>query len=251
MRISGAALAATLVLCGEAWAQGDEHMGLSRGLPITIDDADRIEKGKTELKLRSNYERQRNGDHLLTLNPELEYGLARSLSLGIAPSYSFGNAEEGGRGAVELELEYNVLEPSGMRPSVTIVPAVSIPFGPGGEAVQSEIELRATQPLGSARTSPRLHLNVAWRHLHDPDRDERRDRYFAAVGVNVPVAPSTAVAFDLVREPSRERGKVDNFIEAGVRHAIDDKTSLGVGAGAGLGPDAPDFRLLVGFQRSF
>ncbi len=251
MRISGAVLAAAVLVSGAAWAQGDEHMGLSRGLPVTIDDADRIEAGGTELKVRSAYERQRENRHLFTLDPEVEFGIRRGLSVGLSPSYSMGNAEDGGRGDVEFELEYNILEISGLRPGITIAPAVSVPFGPGGESVQSEIELRLTQPLGEAGTAPRLHLNVAWRHLHGADRDERKDRYFAAAGVNFAVAPTTAVAFDVVREPSRERGKVDNFVEAGVRHALGGETVLTAGAGAGLGPDSPRFRLLVGLQRSF
>ena len=253
MRGAGVASAAVAlaVLCGPAWAQGDEHMGLSRGLPITIDDAGEIKKGETELKFRSAYERQRDGRHLFLLNPEVEYGVMPGLSVGLTPRYGIGNADEGGRGDVEFEIEYNVLPPSGMRPSLTLVPQVSVPFGPGGESVQSELELRLTQPLGAEKTAPRLHLNVAWRYLHEPDPDERRHRYFAAFGINLPVAAATAVAFDIVREPSRERGTVDNFLEAGVRHALDDKTALGAGVGVGLGPDAPDFRLFVGFQRSF
>ena len=251
MRIAGAFLAGLLLAAGAARAEGDEHMGLSRGLPITIDDADKIEAGKTELKFRSNYERKRDNKNLFTLDPEVEYGVMRGLSVGVSPSYSMGNAREGGQGDVEFEIEYNILEPSGMRPSLTIVPQVSVPFGPGGESVQSEIELRATQPLGDSKTAPRLHLNVAWRHLHDADRDERKDRYFVAAGVNVAVAQSTALAVDVVREPSRERGKADNFVEAGVRHALGEKTVLAAGVGAGLGPDSPRFRLLVGFQRTF
>ena len=203
MRMVWAAVAAMILVSGAARAQGDEHMGLSRGLPITIDDAGKIEAGKTELKFRSNYERQRNNTHLFTLDPEVEVGIRRGLSVGISPSYSMGNARQGGRGDVEFELEYNALEPSGMRPGLTIVPQVSVPFGPGGESVQSEVEVRLTQPLGESRTAPRLHLNVAWRHLHDADRDERKNRYFAVAGVNVAVAQNTALAFDLVRDPSR------------------------------------------------
>jgi len=255
MRRTGAVLTVVLggvlLAAGSARAEGDAHMGLSRGLPITIDDADKIEAGKAEVKFRSNYERQRDNTHLFTLDPEVEVGVRPGLSLGMTPRYSMGNAKQGGRGAVEFEIEYNVLEFSGMRPGITIVPQVSVPFGPGGESVQSEVELRFTQPLGQSKTAPRLHLNVAWRHLHDADRDERRNRYFAVAGVNFAVAQNTALALDVVREPSRERGKADNFVEAGVRHALGEKTVLAAGAGAGFGPDSPRFRLLVGVQRSF
>lgn len=256
VRVSGAVVAVlVLALSGAARAQGaertDEHMGLSRGLPVTIDDADRIEAGKAGLKVRSGYERQRGGEHLVTLDPEVEIGIRRGLSLGLSPRYRMGNAGEGGRGAVEFDLEYNVLELSGLRPGITLVPSVSVPFGPGRESVQSEIELRLTQPLGESRTAPRLHLNVAWRHLHDADRDERTNRYFAVAGINVAVAATTALAFDVVREPARQRGKADNFVEAGVRHALGETMVLTAGAGAGFGSDSPRFRLLAGVQKSF
>lgn len=240
-----------VLLSGTARAEGDEHLGVSRGLPITIDDADKIEAGKSEVKFHTLYDRQRDGSNLFTPRAEFEYGLRRGLSLGVSPSYSLGNADQRNRGAVEFELEYNILEFSGWRPGITIVPQVSVPYGSGGEAVQSEIELRVTQPLGESKTAPRLHLNLSWRHLHDPKPDERQDRYFAAAGINFAVAQNTALAFDLVREPERERGKVDNFVEAGVRHTLGESLALNAGAGVGLGPDSPRFRLLVGLQAGF
>ena len=251
MRTAVAACVALVLASGAARAEGDEHMGVSRGLPITIDDADKIEAGKTEVKFHTIYDRQRDNTNLFTPRAELEYGLRPGLSLGVSPSYSLGNADQRNRGNVEFELEYNVLEFSGMRPGITLVPQVSVPYGSGGQSVQSEIELRLTQPLGDSKTAPRLHLNLSWRHLHDPAGDERRDRYFAVAGINFAVAQNTALAFDLVREPQRERGKVDNFIEAGVRHMLGEKLALNAGAGVGLGPDSPRFRLLVGVQTSF
>lgn len=54
-----------------------------------------------------------------------------------------------------------------------------------------------------------------------------------------------------LREQSRERGKADNIVEAGVRHDFGNKLSLGAGVGVGFGPDSPRYRLLVGVQRSF
>ncbi|HYD69999.1 hypothetical protein [Azospirillum sp.] len=253
MRTHGTALGTLMLLAtaaGAARAEGDDHMKLSRGLPITLDDAVPIEAGSRAVKLRFAYERQDERNRYLP-DAELEIGVARGWAVKLEPRYAFGNASGTGRGAFNLSVEHNVLELSGTRPGITIEPGVTFPFGSGSDAVEAQIELRATQPLGSGPGAPRLHLNIAWLHLFDRESDERANRYSAAAGINLPVAAATAVAFNVVHEQSREKGKRETYLEAGVRHAFDDKTALAAGAGFGLGPDSADFRLLVGLQRSF
>lgn len=232
-------------------AENKDIMKLSSGLPTTISSADKISQGSGSVMMRFNYEREKGQDNLFTINPRADYGVLPGLALRIAPSYSTGNADAANQGAVTFDAVYNIVEPSGMFPSLSVVPGISVPYGSGDETVQSEIELRASQPLGTAATAPRFHLNVAWRHLNNPASDERRNRYFAAGGVNFLVGEATSAVVDVVREPSRTRNEVDNFIELGLRHVFDDSTNFGAGIGVGFGPDSPRLRLLVGLQRSF
>ena len=56
---------------------------------------------------------------------------------------------------------------------------------------------------------------------------------------------------DYVREQERQKGKVSDILEAGVRQQITPRLTLSAGAGLGLSKEAPDFRIMAGIQRSF
>ncbi|WP_448206059.1 hypothetical protein [Azospirillum sp. sgz302134] len=255
MRASGAGVAAMLAavaFCAEARAD-DEHMTLSTEIPVTVEDAAAIEKGNVDVRLRGFYDRvkENGGRNRLTFDPEIEVGVADGLSLKANPSYRVGNADDAQRGDVRLSAEYNILAPKDGRPGFTVEPLVSIPYGSGDTATEAGITARMTQPLGTSSTAPRLHVNLGWRHLFDPTSDQRDNRFLAVAGVNVAVAPTTAIVVDVLREQLQERGKADNFVEAGLRHMVAEKTALGVGVGVGFGPDSPRYRVLFGLQRSF
>ncbi|WP_247886921.1 hypothetical protein [Azospirillum sp. SYSU D00513] len=248
--------AAALALCAATAAraaEGDEHLSLSGGLPVTIEDAGSIQKGDIDTKLRFYYEnqRKRGARNLLTVDPEIEVGVAPNLSFGVSPSYSLGNASGAQSGEVEFEIEYSVLPQSGSGTGILIEPLVSIPYGYSEDAVEAGLALRVTQPLTGSPTGPRLHLNARLLHLFDSDDGQRDNRYFLGAGVNFTVAPRTALALDVIREQSQERGSVENLVEAGVRHELMEKLSVGFGAGVGIGPDSPRYRLLLGLQKSF
>lgn len=256
MRRLRAALVAALISCGAAGAapaaEGDEHLSLSGGLPVTIEDAGSIERGDLDLKARLYYERARGGGrHRLTVDPEIEVGIAPNLSLGLSPTHEAGGAAGDERGEVEFEIEYAVLPQRGTGPGLLVEPLIVLPYGPGDASAEAGIAIRATQPLTSSPTGPRLHLNGRWLRLLDPAQGQRDDRFLVAAGVNLTLAPRTALAFDLVREQSQERGETENLVEAGIRHELAEKLSLGLGVGVGIGPDSPRYRLLLGVQRSF
>ncbi|MBP2314169.1 hypothetical protein [Azospirillum soli] len=255
MRLAGVAVLLGAMFPGMALAQAQdaEHMKLSTGLPISIEDAAKIEKGSVDVKMRGYYDRlkENGGRNLFTLDPEFEVGVADGLALKLSPAYRLGNAEDAQQGDLELKAEYNILAPTQGRLGLSIEPVVALPYGSGGKTTEAGASLRVTQPLGTSDTAPRLHVNLGWRHLFDPAPDERDNRFLKAAGVNVAVAPVTAVAFDVVREESKEDGKARNFVEAGVRHMLAEKLAVGAGVGVGFGPDSPRYRVLVGVQKSF
>ncbi|WP_207485937.1 hypothetical protein [Arenibaculum pallidiluteum] len=248
--IAAATVAAALWL-GAPGVRAEPPVDPSGGLPITIDAASRIDAGERELKLRFGFERTDGGRNAIVADPEVELSLARGLSVSVAPSYTFGSAEDADRGDVGFQLEYNLVEPRDGGFGLTIQPEITLPYGSGDEAAQFELMLLASRGLGTGKDAPRLHVNLAWRHLVDADPDERADRTFAAVGASLPVGGATALVLDLVREPARGRDEVDKLVEAGLRHSIAEGFVLAGGAGVGLGPDSPDFRLLLGLQRAF
>ncbi|MBB3267162.1 hypothetical protein FHW79_004814 [Azospirillum sp. OGB3] len=252
--LAGLTLAAGLLTAvGTARAQDDERMALSSELPVTVEDAAAIEKGSVDVKVRAFFDRLKGdgGRNRLTFDPELQVGVADGLALKANPGYRVGNADDAQQGDVKLSAEYNILAPSQGRLGLSVEPLVSIPYGSGSKTTEAGITGRLTQPLGTAASAPRLHANLSWRHRFDPEPGERDNRFIMAAGMNAPVGPATAVAFDVVREQSPERGKADNFVEAGVRHLVGEDLAVGAGIGVGFGPDSPRYRLLLGVQRSF
>ena len=256
MRHAAAGLAVAvglLAIAGSARGQDDERMAMSSDLPVTVEDAAAIEKGSADVKLRAFFERlnEDGGRNRLSFDPEIQVGVANGLALKVNPAYRVGNADNAQQGDVRLSAEYNIREPAQGRLGISLEPLVSIPYGSGGKTTEAGITGRATQPLGPSASAPRLHANLSWRHLFDPASDERGNRFIMAVGMNAAVGPATALAFDIVREQSQERGKADNVLEAGVRHLVGKNLAVAAGVGVGFGPDSPRYRILLGVQRSF
>ncbi len=256
MRKLGAGAITALAMAGaagNAWADDKALMGLSTEIPITVEDAAAIEKGDVSLKLRSTFDRLKldGGRNRVNLDPEIEVGVANGLSLKANPAYRVGNADDTRQGDVKLSAEINLLEPKNGRLGISLEPLVDIPYGSGTMATEVGVIGRLTQPLGTSSRAPRLHVNLGWRRLIDPESDQRENRFLMVAGVNVAVGPATAVALDIVRDQQQERGKADNLVEVGVRHVIGDDLALGAGVGVGFGPDSPRYRVLVGVQRSF
>lgn len=256
MRTFGAGIAvalAALATAGNARGDDDTLMGLSTEIPIMVEDAAAIEKGNVDLRLRSFFDRlkENGGRNRLTVDPEIEVGVANGLSLKANPAYRVGNADDAQQGDVKLSAEINLLAPKDGRLGLSVEPLVDIPYGSGNMATEVGIIGRLTQPLGTSSRAPRLHVNLGWRRLIDPESDQRENRFLMVAGVNVAVAENTALAFDVVRDQQQERGKADNLVEVGVRHLIGDDLALGAGVGVGFGPDSPRYRVLLGVQRSF
>lgn len=67
----------------------------------------------------------------------------------------------------------------------------------------------------------------------------------------MPVAVSTALLFDFVREQESERHRVNNLLEVGLGHVLPGQLTLAGGAGVGVGNSETDFRVLIGPQKSF
>jgi hypothetical protein len=56
---------------------------------------------------------------------------------------------------------------------------------------------------------------------------------------------------DYVHAQNPAKGGVSNLIEAGLRHEVADNIAVSAGGGLGIGPQSPDFRLLVALQYDF
>jgi hypothetical protein len=132
-------------------------------------------------------------------------------------------------------------------PALAPAGELTVPFGPGGERVETELKFIATKSLGGF-VPRRLHLNVSWVHAYDSEDDERADRYRAALGYSQPISANLLFVGDVAREQNLEEGDDANFVEAGLRYQLTPLAVLTAGGGVGFGDDSPDGRIPVGFQ---
>jgi hypothetical protein len=241
-----------------------EHLEADEGLPVSVEDAFVPRPGEVEAKAGFVYDRvrrrtsgdedepRRSGRNRYTPRVELEAGILPGLAATIGGEYRFGDADETKNGEVEVGAKWNFLGAQGWWPALALSAGVALPYGYDNDTTETTLALLGSLPLGQGTDVPWLHANVAWSRAFNIEEDEeRRDRYSAVLGLAVPVARSTGLIFDLVREQESEKHRYNNLVEAGVRHVLPGEFVLAGGAGVGFGNSETDFRLLVGLQKSF
>ncbi|MGI4802230.1 MAG: hypothetical protein ACRYF2_18205 [Janthinobacterium lividum] len=71
------------------------------------------------------------------------------------------------------------------------------------------------------------------------------------VGYSQLVAPTLVAVADYLREKQGPRERDANIVEVGLRHQVSDALMLGVGLGAGIGRESPQFRGIFSLQIDF
>jgi hypothetical protein len=246
-----ASIAAVLLLPQAALA---DPQGLSRFVPITIEDAYPVAPGEFELQATGVWDHDthdRRGDDLVTAQPTMKFGPFSGAEIYAGMPYRFGDASRRHGGDEVFGAFYNFNEQRDLLPAFAVNASYANPFGADARSGESILRLIATKSLGDPYSAPRLHINLSWYRLTDPAATERTDRYETAIGYSQSVAPHTAVVVDYVWAQKRSQGAHSNLIEAGLRHELNDHWSLSSGAGVGVGAESQDFRLLFAVQRSF
>jgi hypothetical protein len=244
-------VAIILVLPGIANA---DPQGLSRFVPITVEDAYPTATGELELQATAVWEHDthnRRGDDLVTAQPTIKFGPFPGAEVYAGTPYRFGDASRRHGGDEVFGGFYNFNEQRDVLPAFAVNASYANPFGADARSGESTVRLIATKSLGDPYAAPRLHLNLSWYRLVDPSLTERANRYETAVGYSQSLSPHTAAVVDYVWAQNRSAGEHSNLIEAGVRHELDDGWAISGGAGVGVGAESEDFRLLFGLQRSF
>lgn len=247
----------------------DERVSVDQNFPVSTEGAGVPDRGELEVRVLAGYSRmralrslssggddddddaprRRRGRDLTTPSIEAEVGLGLSASLGL--SYGFGNAEDSKTGEAELALKWNLLPAQGLRPALTLIGGISIPYGPDSGYAETALGLLASQPLSRGPNAPVLHANFLWFHPVKREEGERSDRYAVSVALAVPVTPTTGAFVGYSREQDSERRRADQFIELGVRQLLPGAFILAGGGGIGVGDSETDVRVLVGLQRNF
>jgi hypothetical protein len=210
-----------------------DHYNLEEGLPVQVEDALPTAYRNREVQGLIRWDHTKEGEERLRLEPRFEIGLWRNLEAEVAVPFNYGSAvDDKGIGDVEVSALYNFNQETLLYPALAISGAAIFPTSDEGEGVDTRAKFIATKSICRSALFHRLHLNVVWNHNTDALPDERDDYYSAIIGYDRAITADAFLILDLVREQQKEKDQTYNLLEAGI------------------GDDSPDFRVVVGFQRS-
>ncbi len=228
-----------------------DHYNLEEGLPALVEDALPTAYRNREVQGLIRWDHTKEGEERLRLEPRFEMGIWRNLEAEVAVPFNYGSAvDDKGIGDVEVSALYNFNQETLLFPALALAGAAIFPTSDEGEGVDTRAKFIATKAIGRSALFHRLHLNVVWNHNTDALRDERDDYYSAIIGYDRAITADAFLVLDLVREQQKEKDQTYNLFEAGIRYQCNPLTVLTFGVGTGIGDDSPDFRVVVGFQRS-
>ena len=115
------------------------------------------------------------------------------------------------------------------------------------DGVDTVLKLILNKTIGRGFQWQRVHANVSAM----PHEDERENYFSGIIGYDRLIGPDTVLVLDFVREQEKEEDRDSNLLEAGIRYQLTPLVVLTAGAAAGIGEDSPDFRTILGFQKSF
>jgi hypothetical protein len=251
-RIAIAAWLAICVRCGPALA---DPQGLSTNVPVQIEDAfPAIEYGGAELQYDGRYTRDPHDastHNQFAQGPTIKLGLLPHTQFDINPGYTSGDGSSAGQGTTSIDSLVQLTGNSRFLPALALHGFYEIPYGSGHKSAQYTLRGVATKYLGPDKNSPRLHLNLTWVHVTQPDSSTRRDQLEIAGGLSFLVSRHTAMVLDVVHGAQASVGRNQSFLDAGFLHELNANWSVGLGAGAGVAQDSPQARMFLSLQRSF
>lgn len=232
-------------------ALASDHMNLEEQLPTDLEDALPSEYKIPELQSASRYEHTREGGDRFVLQERMEYGFAPNWHVKVGVPFLLGSADKTGSGNVDIELLKALNAETELLPIFALEAGADFPTGFDSRGVNTGVKFLATKTVGESATLPRLHFNLSWVHNIGGTADQRRDRYIALLGFSRFLPGDNVLVMNVGREQELEKDKTANLVEAGLRRMFMERSVISVGAGAGLGADAPRFRVTVGFQYIF
>ena len=226
-----------------------DHLNIDEGLPAEVEDAYPIALRGREFQTALRYERTDDHEDRFVIDPRLEVGFAPNWEGKLSVPVYAGSADRTDSGNVGLETLYNFNTEGLVLPAFALSARADLPTGQEAAGIDTTLKFIATRTLFKSLPD-RVHLNVAWKHNAGARSEQRRDLYRIIIGYSRPLDADTVLVADFVREQEMERKHEANIFEVGLRRQITPLTVIAAGVGAGVGDESPDFRALLGLQRS-
>ena len=232
--------------------------------PTELEPAESAVAGQFQLELKGGYEDFDDG-HETTLEAELSYGINDYVRLGLNVPYEWESIDDrhgdddsdSGIGDVGAFLEW-CANPESDGIVVGGEFKLTAPTADDSEGVGGEVQLRFSKAFAEKHG---LHLTLKGyyesveeddhHHLFDKDDNDEEFGYMAVLGYTFRPVESTALIVDIAAGEAPEEGENTNLIELGLTHEFNDTVEVGLGVGAGLDNDSPDFVAHAGLELKF
>jgi hypothetical protein len=206
---------------------------VQEGEPVEIEQAFATATGKLTLETSAEYTTISDGTKgtVWQVGPEIEYGVLNGLQMTFGPTYNLGARSEGNSGAAETHLLYQFNDQGPVVPALAADVSYATPYGAGEKSSQYAIRALASKWLGSSPNAPRIHLNLTFTSLGQPEPGTRRNQLQAAIGGSVMLGGQAALVADIVCGQTALRRQNETWIDIGYRRDLprDWELSLGVG----------------------
>jgi hypothetical protein len=229
---------------------------LQRRLPLEIEDTLTAQRREMRFQTPTRYERD-DGDDLLTIEPQLQYGFADNFQVEVTYPIKAGDGRRSGSGDVVVGGVYRFLDEeqpgftSSFLPSMAVKGEFVLPTGVNSDGLDTALRFLATKTLTEAESEDRVHVNLAWEHDMAAGSNARHHMITAVLGYSRKVREDTVVLADLVLGQDHQDNQSLAILEGGVLHQLSERLVLAGGLGFGLNDDSPEFRATVGFQFTF
>ncbi len=228
--------------------------------PTELEPAESVNAGQFELELKGGYEDFNEG-HETVLSAELSYGINDHLRLGLNVPFEWekwGEYSEDGIGDVGAFLLW-VANPDSSGPIIGGEFKITAPTGEYSDGIGGEVQLRISKEFAEKHG---LHLTLKGYYESEEDDDdnglfdddEGSDHefgYMAVLGYTFKPVDSTTLIADIAVGEAPGEYENTNLLEVGLTHEFNEMVEIGLGVGAGLDDDSPDFVAQAGIEFKF
>jgi hypothetical protein len=248
-------LTGLLSVAGVPLAAQIDYRNLGDDRPVLTEDAYPVERYAFELLLPYAYERERSGERVHVMVPEVAHGVIRNAQLGVklplAGVRSAGDTEWGLAGVRVFGL-YNLNTESRLLPALSARADLLLPVGSlGGDVTRVSLKAIATRSCGRTR----FHANAAWTLGGEGALAavEHGNRWSYSLAVDrTLVRQSVLLLGEIAASRSVSAAPVEVNMAAGARYQWTPTLVLDLGVRRRLRQDAgPDVALTFGLSHAF
>ena len=259
---SRSVLRAALLVLASAAASGavsaQAISNLEAGRPISIEDPLPVARGAFTASADYAYARRLDGVEYAGPALSILYGVYQNLEMGAETRLLTNprlNARRGiGSGDIDLHALGTLCAETERRPSVGLRADVILPTGLASHGTDFLGEALVTKSFDRAR----VHGNFGDLYVGDPRQGARRNRLFAAAGIDflpfgVWNTDTLGMADVVLRQSVQSGGNVSVGLELGIKHRIGIQTVFYAGLSTEVAgePDRVRYRGLLGLTHAF